>query len=135
MYLEITASRMHLTLLYNWKKLRNRRDFVRTFLVYYNTLPAYETCQNNPLVMLILACVDAWTTCTKHQIQICKQSKEVVREDFINSKEAIATESLQLSESDHMMNEYKMETRLWKLDLASRSLEIKSTALEEEGQQ
>lgn len=85
--------------------------------------------------MLILACVDAWTTCTKHQIQICKQSKEVVGEDFINSKEAIATESLQLSESDHMMNEYKMETRLWKLDLASRGLEIKSTALEEEGQQ
>ena len=123
--------------IYTGETSRDRREFVKKYQSYYNTLLAYETCQNKPFVMPVSACVDARTRAQIVKFEMCKQPEDAVEEDWINYfREAITTDSFELGNIDEIMENFKMRTRL--MDAGSRMSRLRNQiyrVLEEEGLQ
>lgn len=69
------------TPMYKGETSKNKRKFVKKYQDYYNTLLAYETCQNKPIVMPVSVCVEVWTKEQILKYEMEKSAMEVAKKD------------------------------------------------------
>nr|CCA15464.1 AlNc14C11G1405 [Albugo laibachii Nc14] len=100
-------------LMYKGKTSKDKRESVKKYQDYYNTLLAYETCQNKPFVMPVSACVEVWTKEQILKFEMQKYAMEVTEQDWINYfREAGEPDRVDLTKIDAEMRKLKLDFTL-----------------------